>query len=313
MSQELKHFIEDILRSSDYSILPLRQDASSRQYFRVSTNNGSYILQHFDKVKFDPQDFFDITAILQENKINCPRIINYSEKDGLILLEDLGAVSLKQHIISAKQSGGDIEGIYKKIIDLLIELQQINTAQLKSHHSAEVMIRGVRLFTNFFPLYNGQLIKEGLLNIWTSILNQTKFSDKVFLHRDYHLQNIMLYNGELALIDYQDASIGSPLYDLVSLLQDARIDVSQELEDRMISYFCDQKNINRKDVVDEYNILGCQRNLRVLGVFTYQSIRNNNDNYIQYIPRILGYLKRNLSNPILVDVEKYLIDNKILL
>ena len=270
-------------------------------------------MQHFDKTKIEPQDFFDITSILQENKINCPRIINYSDTDALILMEDLGNVSLKRHIISTNQAGGDITAIYKQLIDLLIELQQINTAKLKSHHSKEVMIRGVRLFDNFFLLreHNDKFPQTGLVEIWDNLLDKIQFSERVFVHRDYHLENIMLYNSKLVLIDHQDASTGSLLYDLVSLLQDARIEVHQELEDRMISYFCKRKNINRKDIMDEYNILGCQRNLRVLGVFNYQAIRNNNDNYIQYIPRILGYLKRNLANPMLVDIKQYLIDNKV--
>ena len=116
-----------------------------------------------------------------------------------------------------------------------------------------------------------------------------------------------------SIIDYQDASVGSPIYDLVSLVEDARIDITQSLSDNIITYYCNKKQIKSSSIKDEYDLIATQRNLRILGVFSYHMIRNNNDKYIKYIPRVLNYVKRDLSNPLLVNILTWLRSKKIII
>ena len=116
--------------------------------------------------------------------------------------------------------------------------------------------------------------------------------------RDYHAENIMFRgNNPLGLLDFQDALIGSPLYDIVSILEDARCDVEPELRDKAFSHYLTlNPNINPDQANIEYRILAAQRNFRILGVFARKSIRDNHHEYLQYIPRVLGYLKYDLGH-----------------
>jgi aminoglycoside/choline kinase family phosphotransferase len=313
----LSNFLHSILKTNSYQILALPEDASGRKYFRVTKDVESFILKEYLKDKYDPKDFINITHILQKNNIKVPKIYNHDDNLGLMLIEDLGTQTVKDFIEAQNFDQESKLNIYKNIIDLLIHLQQIDSSILTKKHDLNVLLEGLSLFINFFPQYLNidisEIEKTFFLNRFQNILENFNFSKDCFVHRDFHVENIMFKESAYSIIDYQDASVGSPIYDLVSLVEDARIDMNQYLADKIITYYCDKKQIKYSSIKDEYDLIAAQRNLRILGVFSYHMIRNNNDKYIKYIPRVLNYLKRDLSNPLLENIITWLSSKKIMI
>ena len=132
------------------------------------------------------------------------------------------------------------------------------------------------------------------------IVRELASEPRVLCHRDYHSRNLMLCNGDLYIIDFQDARMGPDTYDLVSLLRDSYVDLPQQTVDELIAYFLAVKSgvSVESDEADEYrrrfDVMALQRNLKALGTFGYQTTARRNPVYIQYIPRTLKYVRDNL-------------------
>jgi aminoglycoside/choline kinase family phosphotransferase len=123
--------------------------------------------------------------------------------------------------------------------------------------------------------------------------------------RDYHAENIMLLDdGEQGIIDFQDALVGHPAYDLVSLLQDARRDVRPELEADMLAYYLTAANPG-PDFDEHYALLGAQRNTKIIGIFTRLWKRDGKERYLSFLPRMWGLLERDLAHPALANVKQW--------
>ena len=117
---------------------------------------------------------------------------------------------------------------------------------------------------------------------------------------------------KLGLLDFQDALIGSPIYDLVSILEDARIDIDRDFALSCAKYYAKKKKVDLQHTLLNYHILGAQRNSRILGVFTRKYLRDKDDTYLQYIPRVLKYLEYDLSHPILEPIKNWLLKTQIM-
>ena len=136
---------------------------------------------------------------------------------------------------------------------------------------------------------------------------------KVFIHRDYHADNLFFIENrkkhfKCGWIDYQDALVGPCAYDLVSLTQDARIDVDTQIERKMINYYLKSfSNINPNEFEICYKIIAIQRHLKVLGIFKRLAARDNKKNYLVHIPRVIRMLKKNLNNKEFRPISKILI------
>ena len=121
---------------------------------------------------------------------------------------------------------------------------------------------------------------------------------RVLCHRDYHSRNLMLNDGQLYMIDFQDARMGPDTYDLVSLLRDSYVDLTDQTVEDLIAYFLALKGTPEDpDFRRRFNVMALQRNLKALGTFGYQTTARRNPVYIQYIPRTLRYVRRNLPLP----------------
>jgi len=150
--------------------------------------------------------------------------------------------------------------------------------------------------------------KQEYLAIWSRVLDRLPDLGLVMSLRDYHVQNLMHIEGvkSLGILDFQDAVIGSPIYDIVSILEDAREDVDFEFANEIFEYYLSQMpHINRDNARLAYDILGAQRNIRILGVFARKKIRDGSDNYLHLIPRVLNYVARDLTNPVLDEVREW--------
>jgi N-acetylmuramate 1-kinase len=179
-----------------------------------------------------------------------------------------------------------------------------------------VLRREIGLFPEWYaPAVGLDIDAEGWAKAWEAVMPRVAdCRPPVLVLRDYHVDNIILLDREglkrLGLLDFQDALAGHPAYDLVSLLQDARRDVSPELEARMLEAYAAEAGISDMDAFHaEYQILGAQRNTKILGIFTRLWKRDGKRNYLPFQPRVWDYLERNLSHPALGPVAEWFAAN----
>jgi N-acetylmuramate 1-kinase len=179
-----------------------------------------------------------------------------------------------------------------------------------------VLRREVGLFPEWYaPALDLDVDAAGWAKAWDAVLPQVATPDpRVLVLRDYHVDNIILLERaglkRLGLLDFQDALAGHPAYDLVSLLQDARRDVSPALEAAMLELYAQEAGVADMDAFRaEYEILGAQRNTKILGIFTRLWKRDGKRNYLPLQPRVWGYLERNLAHPALAPVADWFAAN----
>ena len=297
-------------------LVKLPQDASTKTFDRVMVPGAdSLMLMHYPE-SYDNFDKFIIAskAIIQAGLL-APKVLACDKKNFLVLLEDFGDLSVNKYM---QNDFVDRSLVYKKIINTLCQMQTITPSLMGEHSAAycnQTLLNELKVTTNWYFPYLG-LNKEGALveqffTMWHKILNTLPFLGNVFVHRDFHVDNLYMVNNQIGIIDSQDCLFGSPLYDLVSLLDDARVDVDKELKDFILNYYLGITGFNRQELSLAYNILGAQRNSRILGVFARKAMQGNN-NYTHLIPRVIDYLHDNLLAPELKEVADFYYENNIL-
>ncbi len=298
----------DFLRSTQwaiYTIAPVAGDASFRRYFRVTNDHGKCaILMDAPPPHEDPRPFIDMSKFLKNAGFRAPEIFAEDLERGLVLLEDFGDSQMREFLDAEPAQE---QRVYRQAIDTLIELTAVEPATVPPYDMA-TYLREVGLFAEYYmPAMN---LDEGMVafkDIWTNIF--TTLADSgvkpVTVLRDYHAENIMLLNdGDQGIIDFQDALIGHPAYDLVSLLQDARRDVSVSLETEMLVYYASKTNVS-DNFLRDYALLGAQRNTKIIGIFTRLWKRDGKNRYLDFLPRMWGLLERDLAHPELSDLADW--------
>ncbi len=276
--------------------------------------------------------FIEVANYINSTPLKAPQIYAYDELKGHILLEDFGNISGRDFLESLLKLKKDknkdtndnpdinkrIEDFYKVAIDILVELQNNFNSENSSglvlkNFSDELLIKELDVFLEWYikiigkggtkGYLNDKKISDEFVSIWHDLLAENPNLPDSILLRDYHVENMMMLETDsisvssIGLLDFQDSLRGSPVYDLVSLLEDARIKVSRELALKMIKYFAEKKSMNLDDVIRQYHILGAQRNLRILGVFARKSLRDKDDRYLAYMTRMIQYIGYDLSLP----------------
>ena len=319
-SKQLKRFVDEHSASISYSMKPIVGDAGLRDYLRAETKYSSYIIMDCPPSYTSIEPFINIANFLNENDFSAPEIIKSDIENGFLILQDFGNLSVKDYLL--KHSKEEQENIYHASIDLLLQLQGINPPKKLKLFDNDLMRTELSVFTDYYiPHKTGKtLSKEELKEfneIWQDILaSQAPLNNSIIL-RDYHVENMMYLQEKqgiqkLGLLDFQDALIGSPIYDLVSILEDARIDIDRNFALSCVKYYAKKKQVDLQHTLLNYHILGAQRNLRILGVFTRKYLRDKDDTYLQYIPRVLKYLEYDLSHPILEPIKNWLLKTQIM-
>jgi N-acetylmuramate 1-kinase len=284
-------------------ILSVAGDASFRRYFRVVDRHGRCaILMDAPPPHEDPRPFIDIARYLTRNGFRAPAIFAADLTAGLVLLEDFGDARMREHLDDHPE---DEKRIYCQAIDTIIRLSRAPSADLLPYDMA-AYLREVRLFSEWYvPAMQLDFDEHEFDEIWRQSLAPIASQQFVTVLRDYHAENIMLLDdGEQGIIDFQDALIGHPAYDLVSLLQDARRDVSTALEASMLHYY--QSNAKTgPDFGLHYALLGAQRNTKIIGIFTRLWKRDGKERYLHFLPRMWEYLERDLAHPGLAPLKQW--------
>jgi N-acetylmuramate 1-kinase len=302
--------LDDFLDNAGWrgsAVLPIIGDASFRRYFRVQSSLGkSAILMDAPPPHEDPTPFIDVARYLNDEGFRAPRVFAIDLARGLVLIEDFGDVRMREHL---DDHPGDEEAIYRQAISTIIRLADSTPAKLDSYDEA-AYLREVQLLTEWYmPSMQLSVDQQSFDAVWKQALAPVSHVQTVTVLRDYHAENIMLLDdGEQGIIDFQDALVGHPAYDLVSLLQDARRDVSTELEAAMLEYYT-QATQAKGDFGLHYALLGAQRNTKIIGIFTRLWKRDGKERYLGFLPRMWGLLERDLNHPGLATLKAWFDDN----
>jgi N-acetylmuramate 1-kinase len=298
------------LRDSSPRVVPLTPDASDRRYFRILLPGQSSIVVSLYAAPFDVSklSFVNVATLMAKMPVPIPEVLGHAGDLGVLALEDLGDVTLQAHLGAATPE--EHAALYRQAVALIATLQK-RGEQLASPEylpygisfDVDKLTWELDFFTkHFLEAYRGVTLSErermALSEEFSVLVTELAAEPRVLCHRDYHSRNLMLHNGQLFIIDFQDARMGPDTYDLVSLLRDSYVDLAEQTVSDLIAYFLALKGIPGEDLDfrRRFDLMALQRNLKALGTFGYQTTARRNPVYIQYIPRTLRYVRDNLDD-----------------
>ena len=282
----------------------LAADASFRRYFRAVDGVRQAVIMDAPPPHEDPKPFLNVAEYLSQSGLRAPRILGLDLERGLLLLEDFGDVQMREYL---EVHPSEETAIYRNAIRVLAALATKPPADVPQY-DMDIYLREVRLFNEWYVPAMGLATRADAFDaVWTTALAPLAQQEhqKTTVLRDYHAENIMLLaDGTQGIIDFQDALLGHPAYDLVSLLQDARRDVSVELEAAMLEYYAAISNADA-DFSAHYALLGAQRNTKIIGIFTRLWKRDGKARYLGFLNRMWTYLERDLAHPQLAELKAW--------
>ena len=308
-----------------FKILSIAGDASFRMFYRLALNKTSKIIVLARKEKYKNLIVYSaINKFLRVNKILAPQIYKHDFSKGIIVVEDFGDTSFYEEILKKKNKFI----IYKKLVDLLLKIQRIKPkSRIKNingkfhivrKYSNKYLFEESDLFFDWYlPLFLSKKkalnIKLKLRKILLKLYNRLNFPNSYFVHRDYHAQNLMKVGDKIGVIDSQDALIGNPTYDLLSLIDDVRIKTSTKLKNQIYSYYLKKTSQiyrnNSKNFLEDFNILSVQRSLKIIGIFSRLFIRDKKNRYLKFIPYTWQLLEMRIKAEIFLELKKILDSN----
>ncbi len=312
MSEILPEGIDGFLKDAGWAdavIDPIPGDASFRRYFRIVEAGRQAMLMFAPPPEEDPLPFLHVAHWLADNAMRAPEIYAENANLGWVLIEDFGDDRMRDWLDANPQGE---TGAYTCAVDALAQLHS-KPAGPFAPYDMGVYAREAGLLTDWYcPAMQIDADAVSYQQAWDAALAPMLASKRppVTVLRDYHAENIMLLGpdeagqGEQGLIDFQDALVGHPAYDLVSLLQDARRDVSHDLERRMLDHYLAETGAG-DDFLADYSRLGAQRNAKIIGIFARLWKRDGKPRYLSYIPRVWEALERDLRHPALAPVASW--------
>jgi aminoglycoside/choline kinase family phosphotransferase len=310
MEPRLEQYLaEQNLTAQTLKVVPLTGDASDRRYFRVMRQDETPIVLalHAGPIDYASMPFVAIAKLLSEVPVPVPKILHHSDPLGVLGLEDLGDVTLQAHLGAATPA--QHAALYRQAVTFIARMQQRGDALRSDAYppyriafDVEKLTWELEFFVKHYLLaYKGvapsDAERAALREEWAAIVDELSSEPRVLCHRDYHSRNLMLHDGSLYIIDFQDARMGPDTYDLASLLRDSYVDLTAQQVDELIAFFLAVKGIaDEQEFRRRFDLMALQRNLKALGTFGYMTTSRNNTVYIQYIPRTVAYVKANLAN-----------------
>ena len=307
MTAQLPEGLDAFLEDAGWGgaeVEPLPGDASFRRYFRVRRGADNAMLMDAPPPHEDPGPFLHVGKWLCEHGMRAPAIYAERPEQGLVLIEDFGNDRMRDWLDDNPHAE---EAVYECAIDALVALHARPPGPFAPYDRA-VYQREAGLFVEWYcPAIGLEVDAEGWRAAWDAVLVPMlpRQDPGVTVLRDYHAENIMLLgDGAQGLIDFQDALVGHPAYDLVSLLQDARRDVDPALERAMLERYCAQVGADQHFAAD-YARLGAQRNAKIVGIFARLWRRDGKPRYLPMIPRVWDAMERDLAHPALAPVAEW--------
>jgi aminoglycoside/choline kinase family phosphotransferase len=301
----LENWLKKRFPGESFTLSPASADASFRRYFRVILDEGTFIAMDAPPEQEDCGPFLRVAELFSEAGANVPKILAHDVTQGFLLLTDLGSTTYLQAL--REQSGGHgdrAHQLYSDALGALLKIQLVSRRGVLPDYDEALLSRELRLFPDWYlerhlqiSLNSGE--KAELEGVFQRILRNSLAQPKVFVHRDYHSRNLMLTKPNPGILDFQDAVYGPISYDLVSLFKDAYICWDEErVLDWLIRYWEQARKLGLpvpadfSDFYRDFEWMGVQRHLKVLGIFARLNYRDGKSAYLADMPLVEDYLRK---------------------
>ena len=301
----------------------IKGDASFREFYKKKSKNISSIIVLAKKEKFKNLIIYEaINRILNKNKILAPKLFKENYKKNCIEIQDFGDHTIFK-ILKRKKVNKLL--YFKKIINLLLRIQLIKNRNIKNFknkiyyipkYNVKILIDEANLFSKWYAEQNLKNSKKKIFTkkfdkIIKKLVSKLQLKNDVFVHRDFHVSNLMLVRDEIGVIDSQDALIGNRAYDLASLIDDVRFKTSKSFKKKVYDYYLKkQKNLIKNKFKNDFEILSVLRNLKIIGIFTRLSLRDGKKKYIKLIPYTWELINMRIKeNEVFFDLKSLLSKN----
>lgn len=293
--KQLESWLQGCFPDKTFAIASASSDASFRRYFRVTLDQQSYIAMDAPPEKESLGAFIHVCTGMRDAGVRTPQIFAKNESQGFLLLSDFG-----QQSFLAAITNDNADALYQQAIDTLVEIQTIQPADLPAPDYDKAMLeREMQLFDEWFlTRHLGLDCPAWLPGVYQWLATTVTRQPRCLVHRDYHSRNLMVQTDKpLGVIDFQDAVYGPASYDLVSLLKDAYISWPQERINQWLDYYARSAQaagiLTQADTATlprDFELMGLQRHLKVLGIFCRLNYRDNKPQYLNDLKRVLDYV-----------------------
>ena len=273
----------------------IKGDASFRKFYRYQENNSILVLSKKDKLK-NLLIYDAINKILIKNKILAPNLLSENYLNNYIEIQDFGDQTLFEILKNKKNNKFNT---FKEIVKILNKIQLIKDKKIKNfknkfykvqEYKSKILFDEANLFCAWYvpkilPKAKSIKFNKKFKSEIKNLLSKLNYKNDTFVHRDFHVSNLMYYNKKITVIDSQDALIGNRAYDLASLIDDVRLKTSNKLKEKVFKlYIKTNKNIDLKKFKKDFEILSILRNLKIIGIFMRLALRDNKKKYLKLIP-----------------------------
>lgn len=309
---QIEQWLKRIFSNQEFTLTSASSDASFRRYFRVSTDNDSWIVMDAPPAHEDIKSFIKIADLLAEHDLPVPVIYQQDSSSGFLLLSDLGNTAFLS-VLNATSA----PELYRQAIDCIIKMQKIAKPDDLPLYDENLLKNELTLFDGWFLKRHLDLDKPVFIDdLYNFLINEAQQQPQVFVHRDYHSRNLMQQSDDSpGIIDFQDAVWGPVSYDLVSLLRDVYIQWPQNLVMQLLDYYRQQaiehgildSKVTIQQLQRWFDLMGLQRHLKILGIFCRLNYRDNKPNYLNDLSLTLNYVYQVCpSYPELMPLYNYL-------
>jgi hypothetical protein len=296
------------------AIKKIAGDASFRSYYRIFDQEKTFILMFAPPSHEETAPFIAIDEFLVQHNFSAPKILARNIQKGFLLLEDFGDESYSKVLANFSNQQKIIKEfeLYQKASDCLVELHKIKPLKNLPTYNHALLFREVMLFIDWYlPLQKIKISQEEIASfkyLWFKLFDLLDKENQVVVLRDYHADNLMFIDSrsnyqQVGLLDFQDAVIGSKAYDLVSMLEDARRDLEEENRIKILNYYLEKSKSNKDNLLTDYKVLSLQRNIKIVGIFARLSARDQKNQYLEFLPRVLTFVKNRLNNDDIIFYE----------
>ncbi len=297
---------------------PIPRDVSPREYFRGCDSNGrEFVLMRYPEISLEHNNellnFIKIGNWLSKQGVKTPQLYDLDKEHCIAKFEDLGRVSFGAYLRENPDKKFRLYTLATKVLKVLARSKALDNLPL---YNDSAIHKNRRQIVDYYMPYiskkkfSNSTVDE-YLSVWNKIEQSVEPCSQGFIHGDYHLENLIYMEREkginqCALIDYQDALYGYLPYDLVNLLEDARVDIEPELRQAMIDLYCEDMGVSEKNnFLKWYRILGTQFHCRVIGLFIKLAAEQERDEYLVHINRLQNYILKAINDPLLSPLKDW--------
>jgi len=303
-------------------LIKIKGDASFREFYRKKLNLKSSIVVYAKKEKVKNLLIYDaINRLLIENRILAPKLYKENFSKNYIEVTDLGKNTVFDILVKRKKNNFKI---FKEIILLLKKIQKVKKTRVKNfkkkyykipNYTKNLLFKEAKLFCDWYVPINisknkAKLINRELVKKIKFLLSKLKQKNDTFVHRDFHVSNLMMFKNRYGVIDTQDAVVGNKAYDLASLIDDVRFKTSKKLKKQVFNFYLNENKakIDLSEFKNDFDILSVLRNLKIIGIFTRLAKRDKKYNYLKLIPYTWKLIELRINDNFLLNDLKIFLD-----